>query len=399
MHSEEEDSSSLFFGVIVRTILFGGKIVTPVEILTDHTLVLKRGIIEAIIPKAQYQPNDQDHVIKTDSKWITPGLIDIHVHGSNFADTMDANPDTYQNLNSYFASKGVTAYLLTTGTASESDITKAIDGFVKASPTGGGAVPLGIHLEGPYLCEERKGAQPAIHLRNPKPEEYQKWFDSGVIRLMTIAPELDGAMELIKEGVKQGVEFAVGHSVASYDEMVEAFDAGLRQATHIFNGMNPLHHRQPGVVGAVLADNRTYAQIIADGVHVHPAVVKILVKTKGIDRTILITDAIRAAGLGNGEYDLLGQKVIVKDGVARIASGSLAGSVLTMDQGVRNLMSFCDIPFAEAIRMATLTPARSLNLQNERGALEPGLRADITIFNSDYFIDTTIVGGEVVYQI
>jgi N-acetylglucosamine-6-phosphate deacetylase len=382
----------------VRTILTGGKIITPIEILTDHVLTFEGDVITAIIPETQFESNDQDLILDLHGKWITPGLIDIHVHGSNYADTMDAGPEIYQVLNSFFASKGVTAYLPTTGTASESDITSAVNGYLEAIPTEGGAVPLGIHLEGPYLCEERKGAQPVDHLRNPDPAEYQKWFDSGVIRLMTVAPELEGALDLIKQGVKQGIEFAVGHSVAGYDVMLEAFDAGLRQATHIFNGMNPLHHRQPGVVGAVLSDDRAFAQIIADGVHVHPAVVKILVKAKGLDRTILITDAIRAAGLGNGEYDLLGQKVIVKDGVARIASGSLAGSVLTMDQGVRNLMSFCDIPFIEAIRMATSTPARALNLQNERGALKAGLRADITIFNSEYSVDATIVGGNVVYQ-
>jgi N-acetylglucosamine-6-phosphate deacetylase len=382
----------------VRTILSGGKIVTPTQVIENHTLILEGEIISAIIPDEQYKHKTKDHQLNTRGKWITPGLIDIHVHGSNFADAMDPKPETYQILNSFFASRGVTGYLLTTGTASNADITAVIKGFQEFSLPENGAVPLGIHLEGPYLCEERKGAQPALHLRDPDPAIYQSWFDSGVIRLMTIAPELEGAMELIKTGVNQGVEFAVGHSVASYDVMMEAIDNGLRQATHTFNGMNPLHHRRPGVVGAVLADDRVFAQVIADGVHVHPAVVKALVKAKGVNRTILITDAIRAAGLGNGEYDLLEQTVTVKDRVARIASGSLAGSVLTMDQAVRNAMVFCDIPFHEAIHMASLTPAKSLNLHSERGALEPELRADVTIFDQDYSVETTIVGGKIVYQ-
>ncbi|MGB2962528.1 MAG: N-acetylglucosamine-6-phosphate deacetylase [Anaerolineales bacterium] len=382
----------------MRTILSGGKLVTPTCVLENHTLIFDGEVISAIIPDEQFKPEKKDHQINTPGKWITPGLIDIHVHGSNFADAMDPGSKTYQTLGSFFASRGVTGYLLTTGTASNEDITAVIEAFQDYAPSGDGAVALGIHLEGPYLCEERKGAQPAIHLRDPEPARYQSWFKNGKIRLMTVAPELEGAMDLIKFGVKQGVEFAVGHSVASYDLMQEAIDNGLRQATHIFNGMNPLHHRRPGVVGAVLSDDRVFAQVITDGVHVHPAVVKTLLKAKGVNRTVLITDAIRAAGLGNGEFDLLGQTVTVKDGVARIASGSLAGSILTMDQAVRNTMEFCDISFPEAIQMASLTPAKSLNLEHERGALEPGLRADITIFDQDYSVETTIVGGKIIYK-
>jgi len=382
----------------VRIILSGGKLVTPTRVLENHTLILDGEFISAIIPDEQFKPEKKDHLLDGRGKWITPGLIDIHVHGSNLADAMDPGPETHQTLGSFFASRGVTGYLLTTGTASNEDITAVVEAFQDYVPAEDGAEALGIHLEGPYLCEERKGAQPAIHLRDPEPDRYQSWFKSGKIRLMTVAPELNGAMDLIKFGQKQGVEFAVGHSVASYDLMQEAINSGLRQATHLFNGMNPLHHRRPGVVGAVLSDNRVFAQVITDGVHVHPAVVKTIVKAKGLNRTVLITDAIRAAGLGNGEFDLLGQTVTVKDGVARIASGSLAGSILTMDKAVRNTMAFCDIPFHEAIQMASLTPAKSLNLDNERGALAPGLRADITIFDQDYSVETTIVGGIVVYQ-
>jgi len=382
----------------VRTILSGGKIVTPTQVLENHTLILEGGIISAIIPNEQLKSKKKDQSINTRGKWITPGLIDIHVHGSNFADAMDIEPEPYQILNKYFASRGVTSYLLTLGSASNSDISTVIERFQGFSPSEDSAIPLGIHLEGPYLCQERKGAQPAICLRDPEPAIYQNWFESGVIRLMTIAPELEGALDLIMVGVKQGIEFAVGHSVASYDVMMEAIEKGLRHATHTFNGMNPLHHRQPGVVGAVLSDDRVFAQVITDGVHVHPAVVKTMVQAKGINQTILITDAIRATGLGNGQYDLLGQTVTVKDSVARVASGSLAGSVLTMDKAVKNAMDFCGIPFADAIHMASLTPAKSLNLQTERGALESGLRADVTVFNLDYSVETTIVGGKVVYQ-
>jgi N-acetylglucosamine-6-phosphate deacetylase len=382
----------------VRTILSGGKIVTPDQVKENHTLILEDEIISAIIPDQKFIVEKNDHSINTQGKWITPGLIDIHVHGSNQVDTMDADSEAIDILNQFFASRGVTSYLLTTGTAPYSDITAVIKCFKNRSSQKVGAVPLGIHLEGPFLCEERKGAQPALYLRNPDPSIYQSWFDSGLIRLLTVAPELEGAIEMIKIGVKKGIEFAVGHSVASYEVMQEAIGSGLRQATHTFNGMNPLHHRNPGVLGAVLSDDRVFAQVIADGVHVHPAVIKTLLKVKGITRTILITDAIRATGLGNGEYDLLGQTVTVKGSVARVDSGSLAGSVLTMDQAVINAMDFCNIPFEDAIHMASLTPAKSLNIQTERGALKTGMRADVTILDKNYSVETTIVGGRIVYQ-
>jgi N-acetylglucosamine-6-phosphate deacetylase len=186
--------------------------------------------------------------------------------------------------------------------------------------------------------------------------------------------------------------------MATYEEVTTAVGFGLRQATHTFNGMDPLHHREPGVVGAVLSDERIYTQIIPDGVHVHPAVVKLLVKAKGIDKTILITDSIRAAGLEDGDYQLLGQTIKVQSGVARVASGSLAGSTLTMDAAVRNAIEFCGVSLAEAITMASYTPARSLGLYGTKGQLRAGADADLAIFDRTLNVKMTIVGGEVVYQ-
>lgn len=381
----------------MRTILHGGKIITPDGVLEDHALIIESEIIKSIIPINQADIAKSDLTISTADKWISPGLIDIHVHGSDLSDAMDASPGAVEKLSRFFASRGVTSFLLTTGTASKTDLDLVISSFTSHPIPRDGAYPLGIHLEGPYLSEARKGAQPADQLRNPDPSEYQPWFESGAVRLMTIAPELPGALELIEFGFQQGIQFAVGHSTASYEVMQIAIEKGLRQATHTFNGMNPLHHRDPGVLGAVLTDNRVFAQVIPDGIHVHPAVVKLLVASKGIERTVLITDAIRAAGLGDGDYDLLSQTVTVQNGVARIASGSLAGSVLTMDQAVRNVMEFCDLPFDQALQMGSLTPAKSLGIEKMRGSISEGMRADITIFDQNYLVERTLVGGEIVY--
>lgn len=384
--------------ISLRTILTGGKIVTPEHVLEQYALILKDERIDAIIPKQQFSATEYDIVIDTAGKWITPGLIDIHTHGANLFDTMDASTKAFDSMGEFYAMRGVTSYLLTTGTAPNKDIRAVIDCFLNYKANKKGASPLGIHMEGPYLNFKRKGAQPAEYLRNPDPEEYRQWFKSGIIKLMTIAPELPGAYELIQYGIDIGVEFAVGHSVATCEQMISAIDHGLRQATHTFNGMNPMHHRIPGVVGVVLSDDRIYAQVIADGVHVHPVVVKALVKAKGFRKTILITDSIRATGLENGEYDLLGQTVYFKEGVARINSGGLAGSVLTMDTAVRNIMKFCDVDFVEAIRMASQTPAEALNIEDKIGRIYPGCRADIVVFDKHFMVETTLVGGKSVYQ-
>ena len=298
----------------MRTLIYGGNILTPQGKLTDQILIIENGSITGIVGRADFQAVQDDQIIHAEGLWVTPGLIDIHVHGGFGADTMDATPQALDRMGCFLARHGVTSYYPTTGAASQADLLEAIRNVASYQPAPDAAVPLGVHVEGPYLNEARKGAQPAHHLRNPDPDEYRKLIATGWIKLMTVAPELEGAGELIRYGVENGVEFAVGHSVASYEIMQEAIKYGLRQATHTFNGMDPLHHRQPGVVGAVLSDERIYAQVIVDGIHVHPAVVKLLVRAKGIARTILITDAMRASGLPDGEYDLLGQAVICSIG-------------------------------------------------------------------------------------
>lgn len=381
----------------MQTLITGGTIVTPYQTLVDYTVLIEKGTVVAL------QPSDAGikqgaHIIDATGMWVTPGLIDVHVHGSAGHDAMDATPEAIYGMARFFAQHGVTAYLPTTITATLERISAAIECVKGCSQPRDGAQHLGVHLEGPYLNPEHKGAQPVEHLRDPNPDEFEAWLQAGVVRLVTLAPECNGALSFIEHGVSAGVEFAVGHSGATYEQMIQAVDRGLRQATHTFNGMLGLHHREPGTVGAVLADDRIYAQVIVDGIHLHPAVVKILVRAKGAGRTILITDAIRAAGLADGDYELGGQIVTVQDGIARTAEGSLAGSTLTMDAALRNVIRYTGLSLNEALQMATSTPAEAMGWGGRKGVLAPGADADLILLDADLNVRLTMVGGQIVYS-
>ena len=381
----------------MRTWITGGILLTPHTTLTDHTLVIEGRTIAALVA-GRPAPRPDDVVIDAAGAWIIPGLIDVHVHGAVGVDTMDATPEALQAMARFFAQHGVTSYLPTTMAASGAAILSAIENVIRCPQPGDGAEHLGLHLEGPYLNLEYRGAQPPQYFRPPQPAEYEAWYATNRIRLITAAPELDGAEAFIAAGVARGVEFAIGHSGARYDQVVAAANWGVRQATHTYNGMLGLHHREPGTLGGILTDERITCQVIVDGVHVHPAMVKLLIQAKGIGHTILITDAMRAAGLHDGEYDLGGQPVMVRNGEARIASGSLAGSTLTLDAALRNAMRFAGLTLPEALPMATSVPAEALHLTGRKGVLAPGADADVVLLDSALNVVTTVVGGRVVYH-
>ena len=379
----------------MRTVIAGGTLLTPHAELRNHSLILGDGKIIDIQPGRAL---DGDNVIDAHGLWVVPGLIDIHVHGGMGSDTMDASPAALKTMGAFFAAHGVTSYLATTITASAEAIQAAIGNIEKCLSRKAGAQLLGVHLEGPYLNAKYKGAQSEDHLRTPDPHEYGEWIAAGCVRLITLAPELEGTLELIQAGKARGIEFAIGHSAADYETVLRAVEKGLRQATHTFNGMPALHHRRPGPVGATLRDERIYAQIIVDGTHLHPAIVDLVVRAKGIDRTILITDAMRATGLGDGEYDLGGQSIAVKDGVARAPNGSLAGSTLTLDRALRNTIDFTGLPLSSVLPMATAVPAQAIGLEGVKGSLVPGADADISLFDATLEVQKTIVAGELVYE-
>ena len=382
----------------MRTLISGGTLITPNEVLPDHTLVIDGSRIARIEPRPLREAGPEERTIDARGLWVIPGLIDIHVHGSCGYDTMDATPEALYGMARFLAQHGVTSYLPTTIAAAPEAIRAAVEAVARCPQPADGAHHLGLHLEGPYLNPEHRGAQPREQLRAPDAAEYGDWLASGVVRLITVAPELEGALALIERGALQGVEFAAGHSGATYEQMLRAVDCGLRQATHTFNGMAGLHHREPGTAGAVLADERIYAQVIGDGVHVHPAMVKVLIRAKGVGRTILITDAMRAAGMGDGAYDLGGQTVWVRGGIARTATGGLAGSSLTLDAAVRNVMRFAGLSLGQSVAMASAVPAEAMGMAGKKGTLAPGADADVVLLGADLDVRLTMVAGHVVYQ-
>ncbi len=376
-------------------IIAGGTLITPFETLADHDLIIEGSTIAALRPAVSRADGG---AIDARGLFVAPGLIDVHVHGGAGHDTMDAMPEALHGMARFFARHGVTAYYPTTMTAPPDAIYAAVENVRRSPQPDDGAQHLGVHVEGPYLSPKHPGAQPASALRDPDPAEYGAWLSSGVVRLITIAPERPGALELIEAGLDAGVEFALGHTDADYEQVIEAASRGVRQATHTFNAMVGLHHRQPGTVGGVLADDRIYAQVIADGVHVHPAAVKVLVRAKGPGRTLLITDAMRAAGLPDGQYELGGQPITVSGGVARTPSGALAGSTATLDAVLRNAMAFAGLTLSEALPMATSAPAEAMGLTGRKGVLAPGADADIILLDAECRVRLTIVAGRVVYS-
>lgn len=380
------------------TWVYAKRIMTPDQIFDNSVIIVEKSRIKAIESRQVVTTHPEQVQIIDASRFLAiPGLIDIHVHGSAGADVMDATPYALTKMSAFFVEHGVTSFLPTTITQSKQATDAAIQNIFQYRQEDGGAHGLGIHLEGPYLSQEHKGAQPGEFLRNPEPAEYHKWFETGMIRRVTLAPELPGSLDLIRYGVQHGVRFSAGHTGASYAQMKQAIDEGLNQSTHTFNGMTGLHHREPGVLGAILSDDRITCEVIADGVHVHPAVLQLLVRAKGVERIVLVTDAIRAAGLEDGSYDLGGQFITVHDQIARTAAGGLAGSTLTLERAVRNMVRLGQVSIQHAVAMASTNSAAAAGYAGQKGVINPGADADITIIDSDFNIWLTMIAGKMVY--
>jgi len=337
--------------------------------------------------------------IDLDGRALAPGLIDMHVHGALGRSAMESDPEALRVMGGYYAQHGVTGYLASTWTVARGDIQAALDNVAAVMRTEtDGARLLGAHVEGPYIDVERRGAQRAEHVRRADLAEYRRWIETGAVKLLALAPEYPENMALIPRAVADGVVVAAGHTRATYEQICRAVDLGLSQITHMFNGMEPLHHRTPGVVGAGLTLDTLRCEVIADNIHLHPVVLKLVARAKGSDGIVLITDAITGVGLPDGEYEDGGNTIIVKDGIARIPAGNLAGSTLTLERGLANMMAATGWSLEEVLPMATRVPARALGLQRRTGSIAVGKDADLIVLDSALHVQLTMVAGQIVYR-
>jgi len=400
-------------------------LLTPQAALDHALLLVERGRVVDVVARSAREIPPDISPIDFGSHVIAPGYLDLHIHGSAGHDVMDDSPDALPAIERLLARHGVTSYLPTTVTAPMDPTLRALErladaieaheaarrkthddwhepktskssrsaGPLDGGPLAGRAQPLGIHLEGPFISHARRGVHSPEFLLPPRLETFECLWQAarGRIRMMTIAPELDGALELIAAASARGVCVSLGHSDGDFAATERAISAGARHATHTFNAMRPLSHRDPGIVGAVLSDERVTADLIADGVHLDPAIVKLVAKAKGLERIVLITDAISATGMPDGRYPLGSMEVDVKNGRCE-SGGKLAGSVLTMDRAVRNLASFAEWDLPTAAAAASRNPARVLG-SNNKGVLAAGADADFIVLDRDGNVIRTFIAG------
>ena len=378
-------------------------LLTPLETIQEPLVLIEDGRVMRASSRRDAEVPARARLVEFPGAVLAPGFIDIHIHGGAGYDVMHASAQELERIERSLVASGVTSYFPTTVTAPLDATFVALERLaaaietVAARPRSGDlrAQPLGIHLEGPFISHAKRGVHPPEHLQAPSLEVFDRLWQAGrgQISFMTIAPELSKAEYLVGEAARRGVCVSVGHSDAALEPIEAAIAAGARHATHTFNAMRALDHREPGILGAVLADDRLSADIIADGIHIHPEVVKLFLRAKGLERAVLITDAISATGMGDGRYRLGGFEVEVR-GPRCEYQGKLAGSVLTLDRAVRNVMDFAGWELPNAVRLVTLNPARVAGVAGRKGAVAEGADADVVVLTPRGEVIRTIVGGQ-----
>lgn len=329
---------------------------------------------------------------------VMPGLIDIHIHGCGGADAGDATPEALETMSQTLVKNGITSFCPASMTLSFEELTKIFANIDEMKNKVGGAYIHGANMEGPYIAMSKKGAQNPLYVRNPDKEEFKRLFDgcNGSIKVVDIAPECDGGDEFIKE-IQLICPVSIAHTDAGYDEAVHAIELGVRHITHLFNAQSGLHHRKPGVVGAAFdvgKEKGVRAELICDGFHIHPATLRIAFRAMGEDGTVIISDSMKAAGCPDGDYDLGGQPVYVRDGKALLADGTIAASTSNVYKELKNVISF-GIPEKQAVKSATINPAKAIRADRETGSIEEGKLADILVVDKDYNIKLVIVKGKI----
>ncbi len=372
--------------------IVNAKIILEDSIRDDLVILFDERIVSFVESKdvdlSQYCPID------VKGAYLSAGFIDIHIHGSGGADVMDATPEALNMISKTILSTGTTAFLATTMTMSQETIERAIDNVISSGSSVDGAKVVGVHMEGPYINRQMCGAQDARYIQKPSLELIKKY--SSVLKMITLAPEIKGAPEFIKEIATQypDIVLSVGHSNATYEITKESFRNGVSHATHLGNAMSGFHHRAPGVLGAVMSSSEVTCDVIADFVHTHEATLELFWQAKK-DKLILITDAMRAGCMRCGEYDLGGRRVVVKERVATLDDGTIAGSVLRLNEALANMLKATSMNLVDVVRSVTAIPAKKFGL--DCGTLEVGKRADMVVFDESFDILLTIIDGKIKY--
>lgn len=393
----------------MRKILKNGTVITPIRRAERSSIIIEGDRITAVVPDSQLEIYESDEVIDVGGRFVSPGLIDIHSHGGGGHDFMDGSVEAIVEAARAHVRFGTTTILPTTVTSTWDELDIMLERFAKVrDEIRGGPNIAGVHLEGPYFSMEQKGAQDPRYIKNPDPSEYRRVAEHvDIVKRWTIAPELPGALEMGRFLSERGILCSIGHSNAIYEEVLAAVESGYLLVTHLFSGMSTVRrihaYRYAGVLESAFLLDDLRVEIIADGVHLPKSLLQLTYKIKGPDSICLVTDSMRGAGMPEGESILGslsdGQKVIIEDGVAKLLDRSaFAGSVCTADRLLRTMVHVAEVPLIDAVRMATLTPAKVLNLDHRKGKLAAGMDADIAVFDSDIDMFLVMVGGEVCFK-
>lgn len=374
-------------------------LLTPFNLIEDATLLIHGNIIEAAGHSASVKIPSGYREVPLEGLIIAPGFIDIHLHGGNGSEVMSAIPSSLEELAKFYATHGVTSFLATTISANPDQLLAVARSYeFLNNSTYKGAKCLGIHLEGPYLSPEFAGMHNIDEIRHPSLDEIKQIHRASNqgLKIITMAPEADGALETAAALVKMGIICSIGHSNSDYETGLKAIESGFSSVTHCFNQLRPFHHRDPGVLGAILTRKELTVELIADGIHLHPAVIDIVLRLKGPENIVLVSDAMAPAGMPDGNYPSLNGKLTVANGAVRNEAGQLAGSTLTLDQAVKNMLKFTEFSLNDVFRMVSYNPARLLGINKRKGSLYPGKDADLVVLTTDLEVIMTMVGGEVI---
>ncbi len=378
----------------LNTTVLRDRIVTDHEVWPEGTVLLEGSRIAQV----SREPLDADEVHEYPSCFVAPGFVDLQVNGSFGADVA-SEPERVPELSRKLLATGTTSYLPTLISSPLTLYRKTLPILARLAREGvlDGAEVIGVHLEGPFINVDKKGAHPAKHVVSPEVGLLHELLDLGPVRMLTLALELEGAAELARTAAKRGVVVCAGHSNATFELAHRAFEGEVAGVTHLFNAMSPLHHREPGLPGAALAHPRVACGIIADGWHVHPEMVALAFRALGPDRIYLVTDAIAATGMEPGEYPLATRRVYLEGGVPKLEDGTLAGSILSMDEALRNVLAFTSCTVPEAVRMVSATPARLIGEGGRKGRLASGYDADVTVLRQELSVEAVYRGGSRIY--